>query len=120
MLAKFYADGGYGMHPTALFGFFMVVAAALYAIRGESRYARISGLLGAATFAAGLLGTFTGVATSIRFVDQLPPEKQFITLCYGLEESLHNVILSLVLIVLGCVVAAVGVFRARTPDATAA
>ena len=114
----FYAAGGYGMHLVSVFGFLLVAASVLFALRPLGKNLRLVLTLGVLTTAAGLVGTVTGVCTSIRYISEVEPAQQFITLAWGVEESLHNAILALVLVLLGGIAAAVGAFRSsRAPEA---
>jgi hypothetical protein len=117
---NFYAAGGWGMHPTSIFGFFLVAASALYALRPRPASALLIALLSLVTFGAGLLGTVTGICQTLHYLEKVEPAKQLSIMALGIEESLHNIVLALILIVLGGVITVVGVLRSRAHDASSA
>jgi hypothetical protein len=121
MWSNFYASGGWGMHPVAVFGFFMIVGAVLYALRPESRYQRLVVAFGALTFASGVLASATGICTSAHYIQEVEPAKQLGILSLGIEESMHGIVLACMLVVLGGLLALVGVLRSpNAPLARAA
>ena len=117
-MGEFFRAGGFGMFPTLVFGFLLVASSLLFLLRPEARYLASLVGLGATTAAAGLLGFSLGVLNVLRYVDQVPPEKQFTVVAFGVEESLHVAVLALVLMVVAGVfvsagaVRAIGLFRA--------
>ena len=111
MWSDFFAAGGWGMYPTSLFGFLMIAASLLYARRPAPKTAQLALLLGVITFSAGVLGTAVGVCTSAHYIPQVPYEKQLQTLALGCEESLHNLVLALILVVVAGLIGAAGAFR---------
>lgn len=116
MWSNFFAAGGWGMYPVSIFGFLLVAASVLYAIRPQSQTLRLVAIMGLVTFAAGLLGTFTGVCTTFHFIQEVEHAKQFEIAALGCEESLHNLVLALIICVLGGLVTAAGTIR-KTADA---
>jgi hypothetical protein len=111
MWSDFYAAGGWGMYPVTLFGFLLLAASLLYTLRPAEKNARIALLLGVLTFSAGLLGTAVGVCTSAHYIPQVPLDKQLQTLALGCEESLHNLVLALILVILAGILTAAGMLR---------
>jgi hypothetical protein len=111
MWKDFYAAGGWGMHPIALFGLAFIALAMLDAIRPDTKHARALAILGILTFAAGLLGTATGIATSFHYVQAVAPEKQVEILALGCAESLHDLVFALMLDILGGLLSLVSVLR---------
>jgi hypothetical protein len=111
MWSNFFAAGGWGMYPTMLFGFFLLATTVLQALRPEPRYQRLVNALGIATFAAGLLGTTVGICNSAHYLDKVPAADQLKIFALGCEESLHNLVLALILIVLAALVTAVSSIR---------
>lgn len=111
MWSNFFAAGGWGMYPTSLFGFFLIAAAVLYALRPAPRSGRLTMTLAATTFASGLLGTFVGMGQSMHYIPRVEIGKQVEILALGCEESLHVVVLSLMLVVLAGLIASAGVLR---------
>ncbi len=113
MWSSFFAAGGWPMYPTSLLGFLLIAASVLYALRPDPKLARLSGTLGIVTFAAGLLGAFIGIGTSLHYIPQVDRARQLEILALGVEESLHDVVLALMCVVLAGIVVAVGHLRAR-------
>jgi len=111
MWSNFFAAGGWGMYPTSILGFFLLASCALYAIRPEQRTARLALVLGLLTFASGLLGTATGISNSAHYIEKVAKPDQLEIFALGIEESLHVVILSLLLAVLGGLIAIGGALR---------
>src|SRR5262245_22442203 len=118
MWTNFFRAGGFGMYPTLFFGLFLIASCVLYAIRPNPRQARLAITLGILTFAAGLLGAFSGMATSAHFIPQVPKNDQLEILALGFGESLHDVVLALIIVVLGGLIASVGALRS-SPASTA-
>jgi hypothetical protein len=112
MWQNFYAAGGWGMYPTSLFGFLSIGASALYALRLERRFARLAGALAGLTLAAGLLGATVGICNSAHYITEVPKTEQLQILALGFEESLHDLVLALILAILGGLVAVLGLLRA--------
>ena len=111
MWSNFYAAGGWGMYPTTVFGFLLLAASVLHAIRPQPKTARLALTLGIVTFAAGLLGAFVGICNSMHYIPQVDHGSQLEILALGCEESLHDVVLSLMLVVLAGLIAGVGTLR---------
>jgi hypothetical protein len=111
MWSNFFAAGGWGMYPTMLFGFFLLATTVLHALRPEPRFQRLTGALGVATFASGLLGSTVGICNSAHYLDQVPPADQLKTFALGCEESLHNLVLALIIILLGTIITAASAVR---------
>jgi len=106
MWSNFFAAGGWGMYPTMIFGFFLLATTVLHALRPEPRFQRLTGSLGVITFASGLLGTIVGICRSAHYLDQVPPQDQLKTFALGSEESLHNLVLALIIVILAALIAA--------------
>ena len=65
----------------------------------------------ALTVASGVLGTVTGLASTVHYAKTVPAEDQLMTLAMGGEESLHNMVLAMILFVLGGLLAGIAGFR---------
>jgi hypothetical protein len=89
----------------------------LYVLRPQPKVARLALTLGIVTFAAGLLGAFVGICNSAHYLPQVDHGNQLEILALGCEESLHDVVLSLILIVLSGLIASVGTLRSSNGDA---
>ena len=122
MWANFFRDGGWGMYPTSLFGFVLVAASVLLVLRPERRYVRLVASLGVLTLGAGILGASVGIINTFRYLATVPAAEQFQIAALGCAESLNNVVLALMLIVLTALLGSVAAFRASraTPVAAAA
>lgn len=115
---EFFANGGFGMYPVLIFGFLAVASAVLFLLRPERRGVGLLVALGISTACAGLLGFFTGVIGVFRYLRQVPAEEQLAVLIQGTSESLNNVVLALIMVLVTSLVAAAGAFRAsRLPVA---
>jgi hypothetical protein len=113
MWSNFFAAGGWGMYPTTVFGFVLLAAIGLHALRPEPRFERVITALMIIVVASGLLGTCVGVCNTVHYLEQVPADKQFITFANGTEESLHNLVLALIIVVIANLIAAVIAFRNR-------
>jgi hypothetical protein len=118
MWSNFYAAGGWGMYPVSVFGFFLIATSVLYALRPQPRLARLAFTLGAVTFAAGVLGAITGMCTCFHYIPQVEQGKQLAIMALGVEESLHDTVLALMLVVLGGLITAIGTTRAANVPAS--
>jgi uncharacterized protein YacL len=112
--------GGWGMWPTLVFGVLMLAAAVYYAVRAEPRLAALVRRAGWMTLIAGCLGFVTGLIRSCIYISDVPADDRFLVII-GFGESLHNVALALVLIMLALMISSVGVWRqAHRPAAPGA
>lgn len=109
-MSEFLSDGGVGMVPVLIFGFLAVATAALYLLRPRRGQGGLILALGATTAAAGLLGFFTGVLGVFRYVPSAPADEQLLVVTQGVAESLHNVVLAFILVVLTGLLASIGAF----------
>jgi len=111
MWSNFFTAGGWGMYPTMVFGFLLLATTVLHALRPEPRFQRLSIVLGIATFASGLLGTVVGICNSAHYLGEVPPQDQLKTFALGSEESLHNLVLALIIVLLATIITAVSSAR---------
>lgn len=104
--------GGFGMYPTALFGLLLIAASIRYAIKPESRLIPLQITLCLLTLFAGALGFTTGIITSFSAMGGVPGDgsAKWIPLI-GAAESLHNVALALVLVIMAAIAASIGAGR---------
>jgi hypothetical protein len=116
MWDNFFEAGGWGMYPTLLFGFALLAVTGMSVFRREARYERAAQVLSGTTFYSGLLGTCVGLSNSVHYMKTVPPEKQLEMLALGAEESLHVVILGLILVTLAGLIRAVATFRMRADE----
>ncbi len=103
--------GGFGMYPTLLAGLALLIASIQYARRPERRYVPLLLALGVFTLLAGSLGFITGVMVCLRFYAGPEGGHDPMVIALGIEESLNNVALALLLSVLSTLFASVGAWR---------
>jgi uncharacterized membrane protein len=120
MWTNFFAAGGWGMFPTSFFGFLLIAAGVLYGLRPEPKAARLVLLLGLVTLASGFLGTFVGICNTLHYLRGVAKPEQLEIAALGCEESLHVVVLSLILAILGGLVSIAGALRSPRRAALAA
>ncbi len=111
MISTFQA-GGFGMVPTLAFGLLLLAIGVFHALNPERKLVSLFAILGIVDFASGVLGTAMGAAATLLHVAKLPESQQFPTALLGIAESLHNLALALMLVVLGTLALAVGSLRA--------
>ena len=119
-MSEFFTAGGVGMYPTLLFGFLLVACSILFMLRPEPRYLASLVGLGAATGCAGLLGFCTGVMNTLRYLDKVAADERFLVVAFGTEESLHCVVLALILLVIAGLFVSLGSVRMMLLRAPAA
>ncbi|MCC6522039.1 MAG: hypothetical protein IT373_05210 [Polyangiaceae bacterium] len=112
MWSTFFRDGGWGMYPTATFGFLLVASGILCLLRPERRYVPLVLSLGAVTLGAGLLAFCVGVVKTFHYLPEVAAEDRLSVAGLGCAESLHNVVLALMLIVVTALLGAVAALRA--------
>lgn len=111
MWSDFYRSGGYGMYPVTFFGFLLVVTCALYTLRLRPHHARLAWVLAGTTLMAGLLGTATGICNTGFYLQKVEQPKQLEIFALGLQESMHNVVLALVIVIIASLIASAGILR---------
>jgi hypothetical protein len=110
-MTEAFIAGGWGMYPTLLAGLALLGTCLRYASRPDSRYVPLMLTLGLFTLLAGSLGFITGVINLLRayagpLADQGPT-----VLYIGIQESLHNVSLALLLTTASSIAASIGAWR---------
>ena len=115
MWENFFEAGGWGMYPTMVFGFLLLATTVLHALRPEPRFQRLVNTLGVLTITAGLLGTAVGICNTAHYIGHVPREDQLRILAAGCEESLHNLVLALMIIAIAALITAASTIRRRTP-----
>lgn len=111
MFENFIRDGGFGMYPTLVFGALAVVAAVVIAARPQRRFVPLVLALGACTFGSGMLGTVVGFITSLRYVAKAPDPDRMTFMMIGAAESMNNMVLALICVVLAALIASVAAAR---------
>lgn len=117
MLGRFFEAGGFGMFPTLAFGAALTAGAVALALRPGARRAWLAATLGLLTLGGGALGFLMGVVNTLRYVQDVPPPDFWKVVCLGLAESLHNLVLAVVFVVVALLAAAVAALRAARPAA---
>ena len=102
--------GGWGMYPTFIFGLVLLAGSVRYATKPEQRVVPLLISLGILTLVSGATGFVTGLIKSLDFLNRAAPDDRFLALV-GLGESLHNIALALVLVMLAALAAVVGTWR---------
>ncbi|MGC4117635.1 MAG: hypothetical protein QM765_24380 [Myxococcales bacterium] len=100
------------MVPTLAFGLLLLAVGFAYALKPERKLVTLFTILGFVDFLCGVLGTVMGVVATFMHVAKLPAAQQYPTTLIGLAESLHNLNLALVFVVLSTLVLAAGALRA--------
>jgi hypothetical protein len=111
MWDNFFEAGGWGMYPTAIFGFLLVATGVLLVIRPERRFARLVISLGVATAGSGVLSTAVGVVKSFYYLEQAPEARRLLLGALGCAESLHNLVLAMMLVVITALLAGIAALR---------
>lgn len=112
---EFFRDGGWGMYPTALFGFCTVVMGALHLARPRGGNLRLVVAFGALTALAGVLGTATGLITTFRYLERVADARQVVVIqALGMAESLSNLCLACALLIVAGLPTVGGMLRAPT------
>jgi hypothetical protein len=110
-MTDFFVAGGWGMYPTTLFGLLLLAAGIAYAALPERRFVPLLVSLGVVTLGSGLLGTVTGFINTFMYIQQVAEAKQRVITLLGVSESLNNLVLALIFVVLSTLVASVGALR---------
>jgi len=110
-MSDFFVAGGWGMYPTLLAGLGLLVASILYARNPDRRYVPLMLSLGVFTLIAGGLGFVTGLMVCLRNYGGPAAGQDPIVIVYGLQESLHNIALALLLGMIAALFASVGAWR---------
>jgi hypothetical protein len=111
MWSNFYENGGWGMFPTTLFGFFLVASGVLLLLRPERRFVPLVASLGLLTLSSGVLGCSVGLIKTFRYVQEVAPDEQVTIAAVGCAESLNNLVLALLIVVVTTLLAAASALR---------
>lgn len=118
MWSNFFEAGGWGMYPTSLLGFLLVASGVLLVLRPQRRFVPLVLSLGVVTFGSGVLSTCVGVVNTFHYLGQVQPSRQMEIAALGCAESLHNLVLALILVVVTALLASAAALRAaRIPSA---
>ena len=112
-MSNAFAAGGFGMYPTLVFGLLLVGTSLRYAATPHARWVPLMVSLGLVTLFAGALGFTTGLIATSQAAGRSDAASLAIA---GFGESLHNLALAFLLIVMASMAAALGALRvARAP-----
>ncbi|HSO31753.1 MAG TPA: hypothetical protein VLT33_04540 [Labilithrix sp.] len=99
------------MFPTLVFGLLLLGASVRYAVKPEGRWVPLQLALGVLTLTSGMLGFVTGVITTTQHLAELPSERIGLVGATGVGESLSNVGLALLLMMVAALLTSVGAVR---------
>lgn len=110
----FFEAGGWGMYPTLMTGFLALTSGGLYALRPEPRRVWLVVSLAAATLGSGLLSTTTGLVNTAYHAGSSRVEAgaRLAVLIQGTAESLHNLVLTWMVLVVTALLMSIGALRA--------
>jgi hypothetical protein len=107
----FYYSGGYGMYPTTVFGFVLVLTAVLYCLRPEKRILPVVVTTGVLTMASGIMGTFTGLMVVFTYVKYVAAADAARVAAIGASQAFANIVFALVLVILAGLALLAGMVR---------
>jgi len=111
MWNHFFEAGGWGMYPTSLLGFLLVASGVLLVLRPERRFVPLVLSMGVVTLGSGLLSASVGIVNAFHYLRQVDAAKQLEVTAMGCAESLHNIVLALILIVITALLGSVAALR---------
>jgi hypothetical protein len=120
MWKAFFEAGGWGMYPTATFGFVLVAAGVLFVLRPERRFVPLVLSLALMTLGSGVLSGTVGIVNTLHYVARVPAGERFAVVVLGCAESLHNVVLALIVTVLTGLLSSLAALRAARAAAAGA
>lgn len=112
-ISQAFHEGGWGMWPTMLFGTLALALSLRHAIAPKQELLPLIVGVAGATLFGGALGFTTGIINTVKYLGELPAEREPIVFLYGLGESMNNLALALLLVTMVSLAAGVGSFRAR-------
>lgn len=112
--------GGWGMYPTLLFGLVCIATSVRYAVKPERRLVPLLITTNVMAFIAGNLGFVTGLINTAKYMEKVETSQVPLITVLGTGESLHNVALALILMILAAVASTIGAFRISRDPAIAA
>ena len=103
--------GGWGMFPTLICGVLTVIVSLRYAVKPEKRFVPLLITTNVMTLVAGTLGFVTGLIATSNYIHEVETSKVPLITVIGAGESLHNIALALILMMLAAIAATIGAFR---------
>ncbi|MDP1824448.1 MAG: hypothetical protein Q8L48_14435 [Archangium sp.] len=120
-MTDFFAEGGWTMYPTMLFGALTVGWSLVLAARPERRFVPLFLALGALTTMTGFLGTLWGLTGLVKASANAAPADVQTIMSACATQALNSLLLGSVLVVVATLGAASGALRvALTPQASVA
>jgi hypothetical protein len=111
-MVQFFESGGWGMYPTTIFGFLLVAVGIAYSAMPERRFVPLLVSMSVVTFSSGCLGCLTGFITTFNYTaTKVPVAEQHSVTLMGISESLSNVVLAFIFLVLSILFASIGALR---------
>lgn len=107
-MGMFFEEGGFGMYPTLVFGFLLMASAVLSLRQAERRW--LTFVMAGLTTASGVLGTSMGLINTMKYSAKSALEERVLIIAQGTAESLNNLVLAMILVVLALLVSAVAAF----------
>jgi len=114
---NFIKEGGWGMYPVLIFGIATLIVAVRQLVDHSERRNLTALWTMGLTMAAGVLGTATGMQTSARFLHQTTEKWLWFV---GLQESLNNLVLAVVMVTIAMLMMLAAHLRAAPPAGEAA
>lgn len=118
-MIDFIRQAGYAIWPVLAVGALATALAARYAVRPQGKLLPRIRIATIATLVVGALGTTIGVQVSAQALGPLEPDERWIFL-FGLQESLNNLVASLFVTFVVCVLCYAGAHRAGREPARSA
>ena len=112
-IATAFREGGWGMWPTLLFGTLTLALAIRHAVGPTSRLLPLILGTGTATLLSGLLGMSMGIVNTLKYIQNVPPQRQMPIMFVGLAESWQNLVLALILGVAAALLSGAAEYRQR-------
>lgn len=117
-----FRTGGWGMYPTTIIGVVLVATALRQAMRPEARRLAVVRGLSLLALLSGCLGFITGVIKTFTSLSSLEPHDAPVVALIGVGESLANIGLALVILIVAWIATTIGAARAArdgAPELTA-
>lgn len=111
-LSDSFHEGGWPMYPVLILGTLLVIAAVRYATTAERRHLPVLRNLNFVTLTFGVLGSVLGMIHCLNAMSQVPNELVVKISLLGLGESINNLALALLMMVLAGLFTTVGALRA--------